>query len=155
MYRYSYFKVAGHGHHVVFGRTGPAQQQLVLAADPTAVQGGQRGGADAEAVVVVMMVMAAVAVAPGASLVQHADRAVLADPVRHLVRVDPEGELARQQLEDLLVAQSDPVRRLPDDGVHFVVDPDTPVPGAFARFVREPVVLIVLCWKQGNIYIKK
>lgn len=75
-------------------------------------------------------------------LVEHADRAVLTDPVRHLGRVDPHGELGGEQAVQVRAWQPDGVPGLGDDGVHGAVDSQAPVGGASVRPVGEPVVAV-------------
>lgn len=115
--------LAGDSHDVVFGRAGATEHHLVLTGEHPVGAPGFRGG----------------------RLIQDADGAVLPDAVRDFVGVHPERELAGQELVELREAESDLARCLADNGVHFVVDADAAVAGAFEGFLGKPVVFVVLC----------
>lgn len=95
--------------------------------------GGGRGGRGRHRVGVVLR----------APLVDEPDAALLPDPVRNLPRVDPHRELVWQDGEKILLGKPTVVASLADEGVHFVVDPDTPVGTTFEWLLGEPVVLVV------------
>ena len=73
-------------------------------------------------------------------LEEHADGAVLADPVAHLGRVDPHGELGGEEAVQLGGHEADVDARLRDHGVHLAVDAQAAVAAAAVRLVGEPVV---------------
>lgn len=97
------------------------------------VVGGGRGGRGRHRVGVVLR----------APLVDEPDAALLPDPVRNLPRVDPHSELVWQDGEKILLGKPTVVASLANEGVHFVVDPDTPVGTTFEWLLGEPVVLVV------------
>lgn len=78
----------------------------------------------------------------GLALVQHADRAVLTDPVAHLRRVNPHGQLRRKQPVQHRWQQPHVGACLRDHRVHLAVDADAPVTRSTVRPVREPVVAV-------------
>lgn len=73
-------------------------------------------------------------------LVQDADRAVLADPVGDLGRVDPHRQLAREQMVKHGRQEADVRAGLSDNRVHFAVDAQTTVARAAIGTVGEPVI---------------
>ncbi len=60
-------------------------------------------------------------------LVEHADGSVLPDPVADLLRVDPHGQLGREDGVDEVGREAAALAGLGDDGVHFAVDADASV----------------------------
>lgn len=112
--------LAGDSHHVVLRWTAPAQHHLVLAGEEP-VGGGHRR-----------------------LLIQHADGAILPDAVGHFVGIDPQGQLAGQELVQLGLAESDLAGHLADDGVHLVVDADTAIAGALGWLFWKPVVFVMI-----------
>lgn len=97
------------------------------------VAGGGGGGRGRHGVGVVLR----------APLVDEPDAALLPDPVRNLPRVDPHSELVWQDCEKILLGKTTVVACLLNQGVHFVVDPDTPVGTTFEWLLREPMVLVM------------
>lgn len=78
------------------------------------------------------------------ALVQHANGAVLTDPVRHLRRVDPHGELAGEQAVQHRRQQADIRAGLRNHRVHLTVDAYTTVAGAAIRPIRKPVIPVTV-----------
>lgn len=78
------------------------------------------------------------------ALVQHADGPVLSDPIRHLRRVDPHGQLAWKQAVQDCGQETDVRARLRDHGIHFTVDSDATVTGTTIRTIREPMVPVTV-----------
>ena len=76
------------------------------------------------------------------ALKEHADGAVLADPVRYLGRVDPHGQLAGEAPVQQRRQQPDVDARLRDHRVHLAVDTEATVAAAAVGLVREPVVAV-------------
>uniref|UniRef100_A0AAG5DHC1 Uncharacterized protein n=1 Tax=Anopheles atroparvus TaxID=41427 RepID=A0AAG5DHC1_ANOAO len=116
---------AVHRRHGQVEPADPVHDELVAGATAGRVEIGRRAGAALRRVV------------------QHADGAVLADPVRHLVRVDPDRQLERQQLAQDDRVQADGVARLLDDRIHLAIDAQAAVRRALVRHVRVPVALEV------------
>lgn len=82
--------------------------------------------------------------------VQDADGAVLANPVRHFIRVNPKCELSGEQGEEPLRIQAHPTGRPADQRVHLMVDPDAAVTRTLLRPVREPVVPVTIWGRKKN-----
>lgn len=80
----------------------------------------------------------------GGPVVQHADGAVLADPVRDLPGVDPHRQLAREEAGQDLLGPAALGPGPGQDRVHLVVDADAAVAGPLARLFWEPVLLVVV-----------
>lgn len=118
--------LTGDSHHIVLGGTAPAQQHLVFAGEEPI--GGSHWGL----------------------LIQDTDGPILSDAVGDFVGVHPQGELAGQQLVQLGLAESNLAGHLADDGVHLVVDADTPIARALGWLLGEPVVLVVLCGNRTS-----
>lgn len=78
------------------------------------------------------------------SLVQHADGTVLADSVRHLRRIDPHGELAREQAVQYRRQEADVRPGLRDHRIHLAVDAYATIAGAAIWPIREPVVPVTV-----------
>jgi len=78
------------------------------------------------------------------ALVQHADRTVLADSVRHFRRVDPHGELAGEQAVQDGRQQADVRAGLGNYRIHFTVDAYATIAGAAIWPIREPVVPVTV-----------
>lgn len=78
------------------------------------------------------------------ALVQHADRTVLADSIRHFRRVDPHGQLAGEQAVQDGGQKADVRTGLRDHRVHFTVDTYATITGAAIRSIWEPVIAITV-----------
>lgn len=76
---------------------------------------------------------------PAGRIVQHAYRTVLADPIGHLFRVDPQRQFGGQHFSQRSRRQSDGHAGLLDDRIHFTVDPDASETRALGRHVRIPM----------------
>lgn len=76
---------------------------------------------------------------------QHTDGAVLSDSIGHFVGIHPECEFAGEKPEQLLAAQSNPLRRLSNQRIHFMVDANATVTRPLARLFWEPVMFIMFC----------
>lgn len=75
--------------------------------------------------------------------VQVPDAALLAEPVTHFTRVNPQGQFARQHVEQVRLGNSSTRRSKSQDGVETPLhNSDTPERAALERLVREPVVRI-------------
>lgn len=72
-------------------------------------------------------------------VVQHTDGTVLADTVRHLIRIDPDRQLQRQHLSQRDRVQPRGVARPLDDRIHLAVDAQAAEPGTLRRHIRIPV----------------
>lgn len=77
-------------------------------------------------------------------VVENTDGTVLADPVGDFRGVDPHGELVGQESAEIGLVEAAHISGFRDEGVHLVVDAEAAVAGALARFLREPVVLVVV-----------
>ena len=75
---------------------------------------------------------------------KHTDGPVLADPVRHLVRVDPQGQFAGEEWAqgNRVQATARPCRR--HQRIHLAVDSDAPVARALEWPFREPMVVVMI-----------
>lgn len=89
-----------------------------------------------------------------AVLVQHTNTAVLSDPVAHLQRVNPHGELAGEGGVKEGGGEAAAVASLADDGVHLAVDPDAPVAGALEWLLRKPMVAIPSAQNLNQTFAK-
>lgn len=118
-------RLAWDGHHERIGGAWPSKSQFFLAADHVCCVG--------------------ISWHWWSGLVEDADGAILPYPIGHLVRIDPHRQFTGQEGEELFSSESNGASCLANQGVHFVVDPETSVPRAFAWSLREPVVLVVLC----------
>lgn len=72
-------------------------------------------------------------------VIQDLDGALLADPVAHLARVYPNGQVLGQVFQDVLYGHAALPRRLLEHGVDGRARFDTSVRGAAVRFFRVPV----------------
>lgn len=72
-------------------------------------------------------------------VVQHTDGTVLADTVRHLIRIDPDRQLQREHLPQRDRVQTRGVARPLDDRIHLAVDAQAAKPGTLRRHIRIPV----------------
>lgn len=72
-------------------------------------------------------------------VVQHTDGTVLADTVRHLIRIDPDRQLQRQHLPQRDRVQTRRVAGPLDDRIHLAVDAQAAEPGTLRRHIRIPV----------------
>lgn len=72
-------------------------------------------------------------------VVQHTDGTVLADTVRHLIRIDPDRQLQRQHLPQRDRVQTRGVPCPLDDRIHLAVDAQAAEPGTLRRHIRIPV----------------
>lgn len=114
--------LAGDGHHVAFGRASAPQHHLIFAGEhPVGAHRCHR------------------------CFIQNADGSILPYSVRYFIRVYPECELTGQKLVELLKAESNLASCFADDRVHFMVDTDAAVARPFERFLREPVMFVMLC----------
>lgn len=73
------------------------------------------------------------------NVVQHTDGTVLADTVRHLIRIDPDRQLQRQHLPQRDRVQTRRVAGPLDDRIHLAVDAQAAEPGTLRRHIRIPV----------------
>lgn len=124
-----------YSHHiVVFGRACSAQEKFLLTAD-SAVYHLHVGA-----------VLSATSCWWG--FVQHADGAILSNPVGHFVGVNPECEFTWEKPEQLLTAQSNPLGCLSNQRIHLMVDANTTVTWSLARLFWEPVMFVMFCGRK-------
>ena len=74
------------------------------------------------------------------ALVQDTDGSIFSDSIRHLRRVDPHGELAREQAVQYCRQQTDVRTCLRNHRIHFTVDAYATITGATVRPIRKPVI---------------
>lgn len=101
-------------HHVVrFGRACSAKEKFIFAAD-SAFDHQRRAAILATA-------------AYRDRFIEHTYGTILSNAIRHFIWINPQSEFTWQKFKHFLAAQSDTVCCLPNQGIHFVVNPNASV----------------------------